>query len=91
MVTEFDVRQQMNEIERSAMHPMRKARRFLILTRNVRSAVRKFQHGVDILARVCMDDEANRLQNSSERLVDLAREVKDKARLTLARARESRS
>ena len=88
MVNEFDVRQEMEQIEKSRMHPIRKARRLLLLTRKVRRAARKFERGIEIMIRDCMDDEAARMQQTCDRLVALGREVREVASRTLAAARD---
>jgi hypothetical protein len=87
MVNEFDVRQEMEQIDKSRMHPIRKARRLLLLTRKVRRAAKKFERGIEIMVRDCMDEEAARMQQTCDRLVELGREVRDVATRTLASAR----
>jgi hypothetical protein len=87
MVNEYDVRQEMEQIEKARMHPIRKARRLLLLTRKVRRAARKFERGIEIMVRDCMDDEAARMQDACDRLVALGREVREVATRTLAAAR----
>lgn len=89
MVNEYDVRQEMEQIDRSRIHPIRKARKLLLLTRRVRRAAKKFERGIEILVRDCMDDEAARLQDACDRLVNLGREVREVATRTLASAREA--
>lgn len=88
MVNEFDVRLEVDQIDKSRMHPIRKARRLLLLTRQVRLVARKFERGVELLVRDCMDDEAARLQETCNRLIALAAEVRELATRTLASARE---
>ncbi len=88
MVNEYDVRQEMEQIDRSRIHPIRKARKLLLLTRRVRGAAKKFERGIEILVRDCMDDEAARMQAACDRLVALGREVRDVATRTLAAARD---
>ncbi len=87
MLTVFDVRRQLAEIERLSLHPMRKARKLLAIARLVRREARKLGHGVAILSRDCMDDQAERLRKAMQRLADLNREVMDRARQVLADAR----
>jgi hypothetical protein len=49
------------KIGKSRMHPMRKARRLLLLTRKVRRAAKKFERGIELMVSSCMDDDAARL------------------------------
>lgn len=91
MVNEYDVRQEMEQIGKSRLHPIRKARRLLLLTRKVRRAAKKFERGIEIMVQSCMDDEAARLQDACDRLVALGREVRELASLTLASAREAQA
>ncbi len=70
------------------MHPIRKARKLLLLTRKVRRAARKFERGIEIMMRDCMDEEAARMQATCDRLVALGREVREVATRTLAAARD---
>lgn len=89
MVTEFDVRRQVDEIDRSAMHPIRKARKLLLIARRIRKSVRKFAQGVSILANDCMDEEAERMKTAMQRMRDLGNEVRERARNLLSHAREA--
>lgn len=88
MVNEYDVRLEMQQIEKARMHPIRKARKLLLLTRKVRRAARKFERGIEIMVRDCMDEEAARMQATCDRLVALGREVREVATRTLAAARD---
>jgi hypothetical protein len=88
MVNEYDVRNELKQIEQARMHPIRKARKLLLLTRKVRRAARKFERGIAIMVQSCMDDEAARLQASCDRLLALGREVREVATRTLAAARD---
>jgi len=91
MVNEYDVRQEMELIDRSRIHPIRKARRLLTLTRKVRRAAKKFERGIEIMVLSCMDDEAERMRSTCDRLVALGREVRELAKLTLAAARDGQA
>jgi hypothetical protein len=89
MVNEFDVRQEMKQIQDARIHPIRKARKLLLLTRNVRRAARKFERGIEIMLMDCMDDEAARMQATCDRMIALGRELREVATRTLAAARDS--
>ena len=89
MVNEYDVRQEMRQIQDARIHPIRKARKLLLLTRKVRRAAKKFERGIEIMVRDCMDDEAARMQATCDRMLELGRELREVARRTLAAARDS--
>lgn len=84
MLTEFDVRREVSLIERAAMHPMRKVRHLVRLARQARRDARMLKHGADLLAQDCMDEEAGRMRNAIQKLLDLQREVLDRARKILS-------
>ena len=90
MLTEYDIRRRMTEIERSSIHPLRKARKLLAMARKVRMDVRKISHCVAILSRDCMEEQADRMRKAMQRLVRLNREVRDVAKRALIRARQTR-
>ncbi len=84
MLTEFDVRREMSAIERAAMHPLRKARRLVNIARQARREARMLRQGAEILAQDCKDEEAGRVRRAVQKLLDLNREVMDRARRILS-------
>ncbi|MCW5946060.1 MAG: hypothetical protein KIT74_03435 [Fimbriimonadales bacterium] len=84
MLTEFDVRREVSAIERAAMHPLRKVRRLVRIARQARREARMLRQGAEILSQDCMDEEAGRLRRAIQKLIDLNREVMDRARRILS-------
>lgn len=91
MLNEYDVRREISEIERSEANPLRKARCLVAIARNLTKNAGRLGHGVSILSRDGMDDEAGRLQRTAQRLSSLNREVMDRARLILAQAKKAKA
>lgn len=79
MVAEFDIRQEMAEIEATSLTPQQKARSLLRLARRVRDAAQKLAEGAAHLVQDDMPEQAMRLRQAMSRLVDLASEIRAKA------------
>lgn len=88
MLTEFDVRNEMDAISRAEIHPVRKASRLIEISRALRSQVRRLSQGARILSRDTKDEEADRMERTVLRLANLNCEVLDFARRLLARAQQ---
>lgn len=84
MLTEFEVRREVSLIECAAVHPMRKVRHLVRLARQARRDVRVLKQGAELLAQDCMDEEAGRMRKAIQKLLDLQREVLDRARRILS-------
>ncbi len=87
MLNEYDVRQEISQIERSEANPIRKARNLVAIARQLSKNAGRLGDGVSILSNDGMDDEAGRLQRTARRLNCLNSEVMDRARLILAQAK----
>lgn len=86
LVTEFEVRRELDAIEAADLHPRRKARRLLALARIALREARKIAKGAAILSLDCMDEQASRLRRVVARMETLGRDVRHRARRLLAGA-----
>ncbi len=82
MYSDFDVRQQIDDISNGEDSPIRKARRLITLSRELRRFSRCLRHGAEILE---LDSEAAALERLQATLSGLHR-LHDEARLAAFRA-----
>jgi hypothetical protein len=89
MVVESEVREQILEIERADMHPIRKVRKLLALHSEVRKGMRRLTEVSMILDNDGFDDERDRIDRSSDKLDALTDEIRRVAQQILSDARMS--
>ncbi|GEM_PF-4570594 len=89
MLTVFEVRNEVSEIARSDWHPIRKARRLIQVSRDIRRHADQMGMGAKMLSRDTLDDEADRMERRVLRLARLNSEVLDLARRVLARHKKA--
>jgi len=82
MYSEFDVRLHIQEIENGGDSPIRKARRLITLSHDLRRFSKRLRHGADLLE---LDEEEEALQRLQVTLSCLGR-LHDEARLAAFRA-----
>jgi hypothetical protein len=89
MVVESDVREQILEIERADMHPIRKVRRLLALHSEVRKGMKRLREVSMILDNDGFDEERERIDRSIDKLAELTDEIRRVAQQILSDARMS--
>ncbi|MFN8140384.1 MAG: hypothetical protein U0R49_11355 [Fimbriimonadales bacterium] len=89
MLTEFDVRNELSEIDGSDAHPIRKARQLIAVANRVRRQAYRLTEGARILSRDGNDEQAERLNLRKLRMHDLAHEILAHARTHLASSQRS--
>jgi len=82
MYSEFDVRQHIKDIEDGDQTPIRKARRLITLSHDIRRFSKRLRHGADILESEDQDGALERLQGT----LNCLHRLHDEARLAAFRA-----
>lgn len=79
MVTEFEIKRKIAEIEALPVTAFRKVKEFLKLERHIKSGLRKLEECYDILKMDGQDEQATRISNAIKRLQELCNEIRTTA------------